>query len=140
MAQKAVETKETNIFKEGAFSSFSVNDLDKAQQFYGETLGLDVEKTPEGLMLNLPGGSTTFIYPKPNHTPATFTILNFPVNAINEAVDELTKRGIKFENYDEPMKTDEKGIFHGGDKGNGPNIAWFKDPAGNFLSVLEDNR
>ena len=140
MAQRAVETKETTIFKEGAFSSFSVNDLDKAQQFYGKTLGLDIEKAPEGLMLNLPDGSTTFIYPKSNHSPATFTILNFPVDNIDMAVDELAKRGIKFESFDEPMKTDEKGIFHGEAQGNGPNIAWFKDPAGNFLSVLEDNR
>lgn len=142
MAQKAVETKQqskVNIFKDSpAFSSFSVNDLDKAQEFYGSTLGLETTKTPEGLMLRIAGGAPIFIYPKPNHTPASFTILNFPVDDIDEAVDELKKRDIHFESFDEPMKTDEKGIFRGASTGQGPNIAWFKDPAGNFLSVLEE--
>lgn len=142
MAQKAVETKQqskVNIFKDSpAFSSFSVNDLDKAQEFYGSTLGLETTKTPEGLMLRIAGGAPIFIYPKPNHTPASFTILNFPVDDIDEAVDELKKRDIHFESFDEPMKTDEKGVFRGASTGQGPNIAWFKDPAGNFLSVLEE--
>lgn len=142
MAQKAVETKQqpnVNIFKDSAaFSSFSVNDLNKAQEFYGSTLGLETTKTPEGLMLRIAGGIPTFIYAKSNHTPATFTILNFPVDNIDAAVDELTRRGIHFESFNDPMKTDEKGIFRGADQGNGPNIAWFKDPAGNFLSVLEN--
>jgi len=141
MAQKAVESKQQsniNIFKDSAaFSSFSVNDLNKAQEFYGSTLGLETTKTPEGLMLRIAGGAPIFIYPKSNHTPATFTILNFPVDDIDEAVDELTRRGIHFESFHDPMKTDEKGIFRGESTGSGPNIAWFKDPAGNFLSVLE---
>jgi len=142
MAQKAVESKQpsqANIFKDSAaFSSFSVNDLNKAQEFYGSTLGLETTKTPEGLMLRIAGGTPTFIYAKSNHTPATFTILNFPVDDIDTAVDELQRRGIHFESFDDPMKTDEKGIFRGAGQGNGPNIAWFKDPAGNFLSVLEN--
>jgi catechol 2,3-dioxygenase-like lactoylglutathione lyase family enzyme len=118
-----------------AFSGFSVNDLQKAQEFYGRTLGLDVTKEEEGLVLHITGGCKIFIYPKPNHVPATFTILNFPVDNVEEAADELTKRGVRFEVYNEgDLKTDEKGIFRGG----GPKIAWFKDPAGNFLSVLEE--
>jgi len=118
-----------------AFSGFSVNDLQKAQEFYGRTLGLDITKEKEGLVLHVTGGSKIFIYPKPNHAPATFTILNFPVDNVEAAVDELTKRGVRFEVYNEgALKTDEKGIFRGG----GPKIAWFKDPAGNFLSVLEE--
>src|SRR5919106_1316742 len=119
-----------------AFSSFSVNDLQKAKEFYGNTLGLEVSETPEGLELHIAGGNNVFVYPKPNHTPATFTILNFRVNNIDEAVDQLTKAGIRFEHYEGEMKTDSKGIF----RGEGPKIAWFKDPAGNFLSVLEDKR
>jgi catechol 2,3-dioxygenase-like lactoylglutathione lyase family enzyme len=117
-----------------AFSSFSVNDLRKAKQFYGETLGLEVSETPEGLEVHTAKGSETFIYPKSNHTPATFTILNFPVNDIEKANAELVKRGVRFEHYNEgDLKTDEKGIY----RGKGPRIAWFKDPAGNILSILE---
>jgi len=86
------------------------------------------------LNLHLAGGTTVLIYPKSNHTPATFTILNFPVGNIEEAVDQLTKRGVRFERYEGELKTDDNGIFHGG----GPLIAWFKDPAGNILSVLEE--
>ena len=118
------------------FSSFSVNDLQKAKEFYGRTLGLEVSESHEGLELHIAGGNNVFIYPKPNHTPASFTILNFPVNNIDEAVDQLTRAGIRFEQYEGEMKTDSKGIF----RGEGPKIAWFKDPAGNFLSVLEDKR
>ena len=120
-----------------AFSGFSANDLQKAKEFYRQTLGLDVSTGPMGvLQLNISGGTVILIYPKPNHTPATFTILNFPVENIEPAVDELTKRGVRFEHYDQPeIKTDEKGI-HWDDVG--PNIAWFKDPAGNILSVLEE--
>src|SRR5687768_6643589 len=120
-----------------AFSSFSVNDLKKAKEFYGNTLGLEVSEMGMGhLDLNIAGGSHILIYPKSDHTPATFTILNFPVADIEEAVDHLTKLGISFEQYDQPdIKTDAKGIARGG---GGPNIAWFKDPAGNILSVLED--
>lgn len=118
-----------------AFSGFSVNDLPKAKTFYGQTLGLDVSEIPAGLELHTGGGARIIIYPKPNHTPATFTILNFPVDNIEQAVAELTQRGVRFEKYDfGDLKTDEKGIF----RGRGPNIAWFKDPAGNILSVLEE--
>jgi catechol 2,3-dioxygenase-like lactoylglutathione lyase family enzyme len=122
-----------------AFSGFSVNDLQKAKEFYGQTLGLDVSEGPMGLLqLNIAGGTVILIYPKPNHTPATFTILNFPVDNAEAAVDELTKRGVRFEHYDQPeTKTDAKGIARGGE---GPNIAWFKDPAGNILSVLEEKK
>jgi len=117
-----------------AFSSFSVNDLNQAKRFYGQLLGLDVSDKTEGLELHLAGKSTVFMYPKPNHVPATYTVLNFPVDNIERAVSDLGRRGIRFEHYDEgEIKTDEKGIAHT----SGPKIAWFKDPAGNILSVLE---
>jgi catechol 2,3-dioxygenase-like lactoylglutathione lyase family enzyme len=117
-----------------AFSSFSVDNLEKAKQFYGQTLGLEVSESNEGLTLHLAGGIQIFIYPKINHTPATFTILNFLVDDVEQAVDDLTNLGVKFETYSEgELKTDDKGICHGQ-----PTIAWFKDPAGNFLSVLEN--
>jgi catechol 2,3-dioxygenase-like lactoylglutathione lyase family enzyme len=121
-----------------AFSSFSVDDLQKAREFYGQRLGLEVSETEEGLTLRIAGGGQVFIYPKPNHEPATFTVLNFPVDDIEQAVDELTKLGVRFESYEGEMKTDGKGIFRGAARGEGPNIAWFKDPAGNILSVLEE--
>jgi predicted enzyme related to lactoylglutathione lyase len=122
-----------------AFSSFSVNDIGKAKEFYSQTLGLEVAETSgemSGLLsLHISGGNDILIYPKPDHTPATFTILNFPVDDIEGAVEELTKRGVRFEIYDlDGIKTDERGISRGG----GINIAWFKDPAGNILSVLEE--
>src|SRR3954464_14207242 len=116
-----------------AFSGFSVDDLGRAKQFYGETLGLRVSEIPAGLELQLGGGARVFVYPKPNHEPATFTILNFPVASIDEAVDELAAAGVTFERYD-GMDQDDRGIARGG---GGPNIAWFTDPAGNILSVLE---
>ena len=118
-----------------AFSGFSVDDLDTARQFYATTLGLEVETVSAGLSLKLPGGQTTvFAYPKgAQHTPATFTILNFAVDDIDAAVDELTHRGVQFERYD-GLGQDARGISRGG---GGPNIAWFKDPAGNVLAVLE---
>ena len=116
-----------------AFSSFSVNDLQKAKEFYGRTLGLEVSESAEGLELHPGGNLDVFIYPKPNHTPASFTVLNFLVDDIESAVDELKKTGVRFEKYEGEIKTDEKGIHHDG----GPSIAWFKDPAGNILSVLE---
>lgn len=120
-----------------AFSGFSVNNIQAAKDFYGQMLGLEVSEVPEmqGILnLHITGSNSILIYPKPDHTPATFTILNFPVGNLEETVNELTKRGVRFEIYNEgQLKTDEKGIFHGG----GPKIAWFKDPAGNFLSVLE---
>jgi len=119
-----------------AFSSFSVDSLEKAKQFYGQVLGLEISDVPEGLELHLAGGNNIFVYPKDNHVPATFTILNFLVDDVDKAVDQLVQAGVKFETYDsEQMKTDEKGIARG--NGKGPSIAWFKDPAGNFLSVLE---
>lgn len=117
-----------------AFSSFSVDDIQRAKEFYGQTLGLEVSEAKEGLGLRIAGGGLVFIYPKPNHTPASFPILNFPVDDIERAVDALQKLGVRFEHYDESdIKTDEKGIH----RNAGPMIAWFKDPAGNLLSVLE---
>jgi catechol 2,3-dioxygenase-like lactoylglutathione lyase family enzyme len=112
-----------------------VNDIQKAKEFYGGTLGLEVLESDGMLTLHIAGGTNLLVYPKPNHTPATFTILNFPVDNVEDAVEELTKRGVRFEIYDmDELKTDEKGIF----RGEGPKIAWFKDPAGNILSVLEE--
>jgi catechol 2,3-dioxygenase-like lactoylglutathione lyase family enzyme len=123
--------------KSKAFSGFSVPDVDAAKGFYGETLGLDVSVDPPGLLtLHLAGGTNIMAYPKPNHEPATFTILNFPVDDIDQAVDELTKRGVSFERY-EGMEQDEKGIARPSKPEDGPPIAWFKDPAGNILAVLE---
>jgi catechol 2,3-dioxygenase-like lactoylglutathione lyase family enzyme len=121
-----------------AFSGFSVDDLAKAKEFYAGTLGLEVTPEGVGLGLHLPGGGTVFAYPKKGHQPATFTILNFRVEAIDEAVDALLQRGVQFEHYPEEPKTDEKGIFRGISKNQGPNIAWFKDPAGNILAVIEE--
>jgi len=117
-----------------AYSGFSVDDIPKAKAFYGGTLGLEVGEAHGMLQLRLGGGASVLVYSKPNHTPATFTILNFPVPDVAAAVDELTKRGVRFEIYDLPgLKTDARGIA----RGRGPAIAWFKDPAGNILSVLE---
>ncbi len=118
-----------------AFSSFSVNDIQKAKEFYGKTLGVELSTGPEGtLVLPLAGGTKALVYPKPNHQPATFTVLNFPVDNVEKAVDELKQRGVRCEVYNEPnLKTDTRGIY----RGNGPTIALFKDPAGNILSVLE---
>lgn len=127
----------SELFKDAeAFSSCSVNDIARAKEFYGKTLGLEVKESMEGLELHT-GGNTVFLYPKPNHTPASFTVLNFPVDDIEEAVDELKSLGVRLEHYDLPdMKTDAQGIFRGDP---GPQIAWFKDPAGNILSVVEEN-
>lgn len=122
-----------------AFSSFSINDSQKAKEFYSRTLGLDVSEVPDmnGLLnVRLSSSNNVMLYSKPNHTPASFTVLNFPVEDVEKTVNELTKKGVRFEIYNEPdFKTDEKGIF----RGEGPKIAWFKDPAGNILSVLEQN-
>ncbi|MCB0271264.1 MAG: VOC family protein [Calditrichaeota bacterium] len=120
-----------------AFSGFSVDDIHKAKKFYSKTLGLSVADVPEmkGLLtLQLAGGNNVLLYEKPTHQPATFTVLNFPVADVDNAVDELTGRGVKFEQYTGEIATDKKGVFRGG----GPLIAWFKDPAGNVLSVIED--
>jgi len=132
---KAATQKDT-LFT-GGFSTFSVNDIAEAKQFYGETLGLDVTETAEGLSLGIPHGDKVFLYPKEDHEPAVFTVFNLQVDDIEQAVDELTDRGITFIQYDEPLETDEKGIFWGGKEGKGPNIAWFNDPAENILSVIE---
>jgi catechol 2,3-dioxygenase-like lactoylglutathione lyase family enzyme len=120
-----------------AFSSFSTNDLEKAKEFYGTTLGLEVSETPEGLDLHV-GDGEVFIYPKPDHAPATFTVLNFKVDDIDRTVDDLRGRGVRFESYGGDITTDEKGIMRGAESGNGPNIAWFKDPAGNIISVVAE--
>jgi predicted enzyme related to lactoylglutathione lyase len=117
-----------------AFSSFSVDDIARAKVFYGDTLGLEVAEPMGQLSLRLGGGGSVFIYAKPDHTPATFTVLNFRVDNIEQAVGELTRRGIAFEHYPN-MNIDAKGIARGD---GGPLIAWFKDPAGNVLSVLQD--
>ncbi|MBA3829267.1 MAG: VOC family protein [Taibaiella sp.] len=118
-----------------AFSGFSVNNLEKAKEFYQGILGIEVTEGSMGILkLHIAGATPIIIYPKPDHTPATFTILNFPVDNVEEAVTELSKKGIIFEQYQGQLQTDEKGIFHGG----GPKIAWFKDPSGNILSVLEE--
>ena len=119
-----------------AFSGFAVNDLAAARRFYEETLGVRVDDVPggEGLMrLHLGNGTEVLVYAKPDHTPATYTVLNFPVPDIEQAVDGLTARGVQFLRYENPP-TDEKGIMRAG----GPLIAWFTDPAGNVLSVLQD--
>jgi catechol 2,3-dioxygenase-like lactoylglutathione lyase family enzyme len=134
--QIVIEKEESEpMFKDTkAFSGFSVNDVQQAKEFYSQTLGLDVSESNGLLQLHIAGGTTILMYPKENHTPATFTILNFPVANVEQAVDDLARRGVHFESYhDGDLVTDEKGIFRGG----GPKIAWFKDPAGNILSVLE---
>lgn len=123
------------MFKESkAFTSFAVNDIAVARKFYGQTLGLDVADRMEGLELNIGNGNKVFIYAKPDHVPASFTLLNFPVDNVDAAVSALGDRGIRFEHYDLPgIKTDARGISRGK-----PTIAWFKDPAGNILSVVQD--
>ncbi|RSM89408.1 VOC family protein [Kibdelosporangium aridum] len=113
-----------------AFSGFSVDDIEAAKRFYGEVLGLRISEANGMLTLHIAGDRDILVYPKKDHTPATFTILNFPVDDVESAVDELRARGVKFEQYE---NLDEKGIF----RGQGPLIAWFTDPAGNILSVLQ---
>jgi catechol 2,3-dioxygenase-like lactoylglutathione lyase family enzyme len=120
-----------------AFSGFSVDDIPAAKRFYAETLGLDVSEESMGLLsLRLGGGGEVVVYPKENHTPATFTLLNFPVDDIDAVVDELTKRGVQFERY-EGFEQDSKGIARPTAPDQGPPIAWFTDAAGNILSVLQ---
>jgi catechol 2,3-dioxygenase-like lactoylglutathione lyase family enzyme len=116
-----------------AFSGFAVDDLEKAREFYGDTLGLKTSEEYGLMTLHLAGDRPTLVYPKPDHTPADYTILNFPVDDIDGAVDALSARGVHFDRYD-GMEQDEKAIMRAG----GPYIAWFKDPAGNVLSVLQD--
>ena len=115
-----------------AFSGFAVDDVDKARKFYADTLGLEVSEENGLLTLHIADDRPTLVYPRPNHTPAEYTILNFPVDDIDQAVDDLTARGVQFERY-EDFDQDERGIM----RGEGPPIAWFKDPAGNVLSVIK---
>jgi catechol 2,3-dioxygenase-like lactoylglutathione lyase family enzyme len=130
-----------SMFKDTkAFSSFSVDNIQKAKEFYSHILGLEVLESYGGRLLDIQIGDrrNILIYPKPNHTPATFTILNFPVQNLEKAIDDLSKRGVRFEIYNEgSIKTNEKGISLSDE---GPKIAWFKDPAGNILSVLEERQ
>src|ERR687890_2574746 len=127
--------KETVVLENTkAFSGFSVDDVPEAKRFYSETLGLRVSEEYGMLWLHIAGERDILVYPKPDHTPASFTILNFPVDDIDKAVNELAERGVRFERYDDSAQ-DEKGIYHGG----GPLIAWFKDPAGNVLSVIQQD-
>lgn len=127
------------MFKDvDAFSGFSVNDIPQAKEFYGGTLDLDVAEANGQLQLKLGGGGSVFVYPKENHQPAAFTILNFPVEDIDRAVDELTSRGVEFERYD-GFEQDGKNIARGIAAEQGPDIAWFKDPAGNILAVLQES-
>ena len=137
-AETIVTQRSTAMLKAShAFSGFSTSDIGKAKEFYGRTLGLEVSEEHGLLNLHLGGGANVLIYPKDNHSPATFTVLNFPVDNVDKTVDELGKRGVRFEIYDElSFKTDAKGISRGN---GGPTIAWFKDPAGNILSVLDAN-
>jgi catechol 2,3-dioxygenase-like lactoylglutathione lyase family enzyme len=115
-----------------AFSGFSVDDIAAAKKFYGDTLGLRVSEDHGMLTLHVAGDRDIFVYPKPDHTPASFTILNFPVDDVERAVDELTGRGVQFQRYP-GFQQDDRGIA----RGEGPQIAWFTDPAGNVLSVIE---
>ncbi len=122
---------------ENAFSGFSVDDIDAAKEFYGTTLGLDVEVNAMGFLdLRLPRGGSVLVYAKPNHTPASFTILNFPVADVDAAVEELNERGVQTKIYgDDEFPSDSRGIVRG--NGQGPDIAWFRDPAGNVLAVMQ---
>ncbi|MEQ7802035.1 VOC family protein [Pedobacter sp. ASV1-7] len=121
-----------------AFSSFSVSNIEKAKEFYGSTLGLSIKDNEMGILeLQIGGSAPVMIYPKENHQAATFTVLNFPVQSVEFTIDALIVKGVQFEHYDsEYLKTDDKGIF----RGDGHMIAWFKDPDGNILSVLETNK
>lgn len=127
------------MFKDSnAFSSFSTDDLGAAKRFYGETLGVEVVETPEGLELHVAGGTPVFVYPSDNYTAPKHTVLNFPVEDIDAAVEELARRGVSMEHYDLPeIKTDEKGILRDNGESGPRAIAWFKDPAEHVLSVLQ---
>ena len=142
MTQEAATAREPKgEMYSGGFSSYSVNDVSKAKDFYSDTLGLDVSETKEGLSIKIPGaGDKLFLYAKGDHESATFTVFNLLVDDVEAAVDELTERGIKFLQYDGAIKTDDKGIFWGGKENKGPNIAWFEDPSGNILSVIESHK
>jgi predicted enzyme related to lactoylglutathione lyase len=119
------------------FNSWSVDDLGKAKAFYGKTLGLPVKESPEGLSITLPEGQNLFMYPKPDHQPATYTVLGFQVSDIDAAVDQLTAAGVTFLQYEGDLKTDKKGIARNL-PGGGPLAAWFADPASNILGIMQD--
>jgi|KBSMisStandDraft_5_1062788.scaffolds.fasta_scaffold2193167_1 catechol 2,3-dioxygenase-like lactoylglutathione lyase family enzyme len=142
MRNTATMTDPKAIFtKAPVFASFAVKDLDRTRQFYGSTLGLDVreDKQMGTLEIHSPDKSHVLVYPKPDHQPAVFTVLNLQVRNIDEAVDALTSAGVTFERYNtQDMKTDAKGVVRGDN--NGPSIAWFRDPSGNIVSVLEGNQ
>jgi predicted enzyme related to lactoylglutathione lyase len=131
-----LETKPQTLSGAPAFSGYSTNDVSAAKRFYGDTLGLETSESMGGLGLRFPNGQRVFIYPKPNHEPATFTVLNFPVEDVEAAVDQLAAKGVTFERYPN-MHQDAKGIMRSPGPDQGPDIAWFKDPAGNILSVLK---
>lgn len=123
----------------GGYGGFSVKDLDSAKDFYSHVLGLTINEDEMGLMVNLPQGGKVFVYPKEDHEPATFTVMNLLVEDIDRAVDVLVEKGVVFEQYDfSDFKTDEKGVVRGMNSGDGPNIAWFKDPSGNIFSLIQD--
>jgi len=128
------------MFKDSVIiNGFSVRDTTEAKRFYGETLGLEHEEGMGGILtLKFANGGRTFVYPKPNHEPATFTVMNIIVSDIEKAVDDLRAKSVTFEQYDGDLQTDEKGIAWGKKVNMGPNIAWFKDPSDNILSLLED--
>jgi predicted enzyme related to lactoylglutathione lyase len=133
-----IKPKTTAMFKDvKAFCGYSANDMEEAKEFYQNILGLIIKDGMEGILeLHIAGGTPIILYPKDNHEPATFTVLNFPVSDIEDAVAKLKNKGVTFEGYDLPnFKTDDDNIFRGG----GPFIAWFKDPAGNILSVIEES-
>jgi catechol 2,3-dioxygenase-like lactoylglutathione lyase family enzyme len=133
LALRALRGSDTMLATSHAFSGFSTDDIPRAKEFYGTTLGLDVSEEEGMLSLKFPGGHTVLIYPKDNHEPATFTVLNFEVGDIDAAVEGLLGAGVAFERYGETANQDERGVSRGG----GPPIAWFKDPAGNILSVIQ---
>lgn len=122
------------------FSGFSIDDLSKAKEFYTKILGLKAEELPGGMKLSLPSGEAVWAYPKDNHKPTTYTMLDFIVDDIDDAVDTLSKRGVHFERYKDGPSQDEKGIMRGLAAKMGPDIAWFKDPAGNILAVLQPTK
>ena len=132
------------LTKAPVFASFAVKDLDAAHEFYARKLGLDVrkdERMGSATKIHSPDKSHVLVYPKPDHQPATFTVLNFQVRDIDEVVDSMTAAGIKFEHYNTAdMKTDAKGVVRGDTQNNGPSIAWFHDPSGNIVSVMESNK
>lgn len=139
MASMLNKNYTTMLNKSKAFSGFSANNLEEVKTFYSDILGLDVRDSSMGILeLHLEGDNLLIIYPKPNHVPATFTVLNFPVDNIVETVDALTAKGITFLSYTGDLQTNEKGICNADGKHEGPKVAWFKDPGGNILSVLED--